>query len=171
MKKLICLILAWMLSLSLCACDAAEEILEMGKTLNTKTYTVDNLSIDLTREFLRMDMLAQDFDFAVSDGDITVFGESVDYAEYELFGISAWDYAAAFRESMTDKSVTEVTDLEGIPTLQYTATDDDGEQLTYVVAVYEASDRFWILQFCFETDDYDELYPLVKQYALSVKCN
>lgn len=171
MKKLICMILALMLSLSLCACDAVEEIRELGETLNAKTFTVDNFSIDLTQEFLRMDILAKDFDFAVSDGDITIFGKRMDYSQNDEFSLSAWEYAEAIREGLNSETVTEVTDLEGIPTMEYTVIDDDGEEMTFLYAIYEASGCFWLVQFGFETEDYHELYPLVKQYALSVKCD
>ena len=170
MKKLICLLLALILSLSLCACDAIEEIREIGEKLNAKTFTEGNFSIELTQDFFRLDFLAEDFDFAIGSEDITIFGIHMDYSHSDPFSLSAWEYAEAIREGMNSENVTEVTDLEGIPTMQYTAVDDDGDEMAFVYAVYEASDGFWLVQYGFESDDYYELYPLVRQYALSVKC-
>ncbi len=167
MKKLICICLVLILSMSLCACDAAEEILELSGKLNAKTFTVDGLSIDLTRDFIRLDFLAEDFDFAIGSEDITILGTNMGDAG----DMSAWDFAVALREGMSNETVTEVADLEGIPTMLYTVIDDDGEEMTFMYAIYEASEGLWLLQFGFETDDYNELYPLVKQYALSVTCN
>ena len=174
MKKLICVSLVLFLFVSLCACDAAEEILEFSEKVNAKTFTEGELSIDLTRDFLRMDILAEGFDFAMSDGDITIFGERMDYSQNDQFTLSAWEYAEAIREGlkMRDSDMaTEVTDLDGIPTIQYTVLDDDGEKMTFLYAIYEATDAFWLVQFGFETEDYEEYYPLAQQYARSVVIN
>lgn len=167
MKRLICLILAMLLSLSLCACDAAENVLDTLTKAKPKTFTVDALTLELTDDFFRLDMLAKDFDFAIGSEDITILGTNMGDAG----DMSAWDFAVALREGMGSETVTEVADLEGIPTMLYTVMDDDGEEMTFMYAIYIASDGLWLLQFGFESEDFEELYPLVKQYACSVTCN
>ena len=156
-----------MLGISLCACDAAEEL---GQKLNAKTFTEGTLTIQLTRDFLRMDILAQDFDFCVGSGDVSIFAIRLDYEELDIAGVSAWDYAQAYRAGSDRDTISEVTAVGEIPTVQYKVYDDDGDLQTVLGAFYEASDCLWFLQFVFDTEDYDELYPQVEQYVLSVTC-
>lgn len=172
MKRILCILLAAVLSISFCACDSVENVLEaIDVPATPKTFTVDNLTIELNDDFFRMDMLAPDFDFCISSEDIVIFGTRVDYAENDLFGVSVWDYAATFHDLMDESTMTDVTDLGGFPSMQYDTCNDDGENQTVFIAIYEASDCLWLLQYIFSTDDYEELYPLTKQYALSVKCS
>ena len=170
MKRLISILLAAILSVSFCACDSVENVLDaMDVPATPKTFTVENLTIELTDDFFRMDMLAQDFDFCISSEDIVIFGTCIDIAENELAGISSWDYATAFHDALEESTLTAVTDLNGIPSMQYNSYSDDGEKQTVFITVHETNTCFWLLQFIFDTEDYDRLYPLAQQYALSVK--
>lgn len=171
MKKFFCIILALSLMLCFSACDSIENTLEtLVLTANAKTFTVDNLSIELSRDFMRMDILVPDTDFCISSDDVVIAGWRIDYDENELEDISARDYAAAFREAMDEPTMTEIADLNGIPTMQYQSINADDETQTVFIAVYESSQCLWLLEFIFDLEDYDELYPTVEQYALSVTC-
>lgn len=171
MKKMICILLALMLMLSFSACDSVENTLEtLVLTASAKTFTVDNLSIELTRDFMRMDILVPDTDFCISSEDVVIAGWRIDFDVNDAEDITAWDYAAVFREAMEEPTMTEVASLEGIPTMQYESVDADGDPQTVFIAVYESSQCLWLLEFIFDLEDYDELYPQVEQYALSVTC-
>lgn len=171
MKKMICILLALMLMLSFSACDSVENTLEtLVLTASAKTFTIDNLSIELTRDFMRMDILVPDTDFCISSEDVVIAGWRIDFDENDAEDITAWDYAAAFREAMEEPTMTQITALEGIPTMQYKSVDADGDSQTVFIAVYESSQCLWLLEFIFDLEDYDELYPQVEQYALSVTC-
>ena len=171
MKKILCILLALSLMLCFSACDSIENTLEtLVLTANAKTFTVDELTLELTRDFMRMDILVPDTDFCISSGDVVIAGWRIDYDENELEDISARDYAAAFREAMDEPTMTEIADLNGIPTMQYQSINADDETQTVFIAVYESSQCLWLLEFIFDLEDYDELYPTVEQYALSVTC-
>ena len=170
MKKFFSLLAVFMLLFSLCACDSLDNALDELDDPKPKTFQVENLSIELNDDFFRMDRLAKEFDFCISSEDIVIFGSRVDFAENDLAGVSLWDYAEAFRYNMEQSTMSELTDLNGIPTMQYEAYDNDNEEQIVFIALYEASDCFWMLQFISEKEDYRENTPLIHQYAQSVKC-
>lgn len=171
MKKFFSLLIVSILLFSLCSCDSLEDALDALDAAKIKTFQVENLSIDLNENFYRMDRLAEQFDFCISSEDMVIFGSRVDFAENDLSGVSLWDYAEAFRNNMDQSTMSELTDLNGIPTMQYEAYDNDNEKQIVFIALYEASDCFWMLQFISEKDDFRENAPLIHQYAQSVKCN
>ena len=85
MRKCITLLLIGILSFSLFGCNSVEEVLEIFDVPATaKTFTVDNLSIDLTDDFFRLDHIAQDCDFCISSDEIVVFGYEANFAEQDL---------------------------------------------------------------------------------------
>ena len=169
MKKILCILLALSLMLCFSACDSVENTLEtLVLTANAKTFTVDELTLELTRDFMRMDILVPDTDFCISSGDVVIAGWRSALTQDDR--LSAWDYAESFRQVMQEPTMTAVTDLHGIPTMQYRTLDADGEAQTVLVAVYEGAQCLWLVEYVFDQEDYDELYPTVEQYALSVTC-
>ena len=172
MKKFLCTMVAFLLAFSLCACDSLENVLEQLNQPKPKTFQIeDQLSIQLNDDFFRMDMIARDFDFCLGSDEIVIFGTRVDLAEQELWDVSAWEYAQALRDTMNESTLTAVEDCNGTPVMQYETYNEDGELQTVFISIYEGSDCFWLLQFIFDTEDYNELYPLAVQYAKSVVCS
>ena len=172
MKRILSILLAALLCISFCACGAMENALEaIDVPATPKTFTVENLTIDLNDDFFRMDAIAPEYDFCIGSEHISILGLRVDFAEYELDGIDLWEYAEAYHSVTEQSTLTELKDLNGIPTMQYEASDDDDSAKTVFIAFYEASDCFWVLNFAFDADEYSTLYPLAEQYALSVKCS
>ena len=71
---------------------------------------------------------------------------------------------------MNEPTMSEISQLNGIPVMQYESQNSDGEDSVVYLAIYEASDRFWILSFITDADDFTELRPTIEQYMCSVRC-
>ena len=62
-----------------------------------------------------------------------------------------------------------MTDLQGIPTLQYETTGEDGAVIKAAVMYYKAEDGFWIITFAGNAEDFENTYTDICGYAQSVK--
>lgn len=164
MKKFLGFFFVFALMLSMCACDAVEDVLDVPA--KEKTFTVENMTITLNDDFFRLDRLAQEQDFCISSEDIVIFGLKVDREETSM---TVQEYAAAFREVMNEPTMSEIRQLDGNPVMQYESPDDEGEMRIIYIVIYPTDECFWLLQFISEKDDFAENQPLIEQYAKSVK--
>lgn len=171
MKKVLSVLMAFCLIFSLCACDFANDIVD--STLNikakSKTFEFDGLSIELTTEFLRMDFVSEDYDFIVGTETLTLMGMKIVHTETDLGELPVIEFARNFRSRMLESNPTAVTEIDGIPTMQYTA-GDEGEKQTIAVMFYKNDDCFWVLCFGASSEDFNEEYDNICKYAKTVKC-
>ena len=171
MKKILSFLLVVCLLFSLSGCDFIADIADnaINDEVKPKTFEFEGISIELTTEFLRMDFISDDYEFVVGNGEISVFGMKLPFEETELGECSVQEIAEYFHSAMEEDKPTEVTQIDGIPTFQYSAVED-GETQTIAVMMYKAKDCFWMLLFGGETDDFYDEYDEICRYAKSVKC-
>lgn len=172
MKKIIVCFIAIIMVLSLCACDFAKDLIDssLNITARAKTFQCGSLSIELNSEFLTMNFIDDSYDFIWGTDEITVMGIFSEFDKETLDNMTALDYATIFRDQIAHVDPTEIADLDGIPTMQYTTTEDDDET-TVLIACYEATDGIWVVMFGVDADDYTEYYASICEYAKTVKCS
>lgn len=171
MKKFLCVLLAAVLFVTLCGCSFLKDVgdLAANDVAQDKTFEFDDLSIELTTDFLRMEFLEdEEWDFVVGSEKITVMGLKEDVEEDLAQEITVTDYANAFR-SILEVDSTEIIEKEGIPMMQYTADGDNGKN-TINVAFYKGTNCFWTVCFGTKAGDFDENYDEICKYAKTVKC-
>ena len=171
MKRILAFILAACMAFSLCACDFAKDVAD--STLNikakAKTFEFDGISIELTTDFMRMDFISDEYDFIVGTETLTLMGIKVENEGSALDEIPVKDFAENFRSLILSSNPTEITLIDDIPTMQYTASEDGDEQ-TIAVMFYKGSDCFYVLCFGASSDTFKEQYKDICKYAKTVKC-
>lgn len=171
MKRILAFILVACMAFSLCACEFAKDVAD--STLNikakAKTFEFDGISIELTTDFMRMDFISDEYDFIVGTETLTLMGIKVDNEGSALDEIPVNDFAENFRSLMLSSNPTEITLIDDIPTMQYTASED-GEEQTIAVMFYKGSDCFYVLCFGASSDNFKEQYNDICKYAKTVKC-
>lgn len=171
MKKVISVLLVLVLCTGLfCGCDTLEDVIDSTKTEKAKTFEFEGISIELTTDFLRMDFIDENFDFVVGNEEIAIMGLKVPFEDSDFSNITTLDYAESLQSAMVSQNPTEVTELDGIPTMQYEDFGDE-ELQRMAVMFYKGSDCFWLIIFGTEADDFAECYDEICKYAKTVKCS
>lgn len=168
MKKVLALFMVICFMTTLCGCTFLKDVSDLSGKEEPKTFQFDGVSIELTTEFLRMDFISKDYDFVVGTDDLTVMGVKAAMEDNEE--ISVMDYAEVYHSVIADMNPTEITEMEGIPTLQCVMDDEDGEDTRVAVMFYKGTDCFWVILFAADTDDFSEHYNDICKYAKTVKC-
>ncbi len=168
MKKLFAVIVVVCLLLSFGGCDFLRDVADSTKDEQPKTFDFDGISIELTTQFLRMDFINEDYDFIVGNDTVCIMGFEIPTDDTDLGDLTVLEFAQYFRTLMEEDNPTEVSEMDGIPTLQYTALSDDGEEQTMAVMFYKADDCFWAVCFACATEKFDAAYADICQYAKSV---
>lgn len=172
MKRIISVLLVLVLCVGLfCGCDTLTDVLDSTEAEKAKTFEFEGLSIELTTDFLRMNFVAEEFDFVVGNEEIAVMGLKVPADDMDLSDVTALDYAKTVHSGMEEQNPTEVTELGGIPTFQYEALSDEDELQRFAVMFYKGNNCFWVVMFGAETDDFAENYDEICKYAKTVKCS
>lgn len=127
-----------------------------------ETFSNEGMTITLTNDFSFV--RHEDFTACYTDGkysvlaireDFSLFGEGITFEEYmELVLYDADPEIKPF-------------DYEGITCLQY-YSDAGGEEYGYFVAVFEAEDAFWCVNFAAEADDFENALPLFREWAKTI---
>ena len=171
MKKVLSVLGAVCLLFSLCGCNGFKDITDfaLNDEAMAKTFEFDGISIELTTDFLRMDSLKEDYDFAVGTKTLSVLGLKMPDSETEFGDFTVKEYAENFHSLVEELEPDAVTEIEGIPTFKYRYIDEDGE-MTLALTFYRGSDCFWIIFFSADTDNFDGLYSDICKYAKTVKC-
>lgn len=171
MKKVLAILTVISLMLCLCGCTFLKDLTDF--TLNdeavAKTFEFEGVSIELTTDFLRMDSLKGDYDFAVGTESMSILGLKMPDAETEMGDFTVLEYAEAFRTNVEELGPEAITEIDGIPTFNYRDSDEDGE-ITLALTFHRGSDCFWILFFSAESQNFDGLYSDMCKYAKTVKC-
>ena len=169
-KRILILAMTLSLAIAFCGCDFLKDVADSSIIERSKTFDLDGVSIELTTEFLRMDFISEDFDFIIGDGTVTIMGVKVENGENDLGELTVLEFAEYFRSLMEENDPTEITDIDGIPMMQYSSTDDDGDAQTVAVMYYKAADCFWTVCFSASSEDFDEVYDDICKYAKTVEC-
>ncbi len=171
MKKILAVLMALCLIFSLCGCDFLKDVSDKAANdvAKPKTFEMDGVSIELTTDFLQMDFVDEDYDFIIGDETLTIMGEKFLNSETDFGDFSAQEFAEYHRFLLENINPTIISDLEGIPTMKYTTTKDDGKEITASLMYYKAKDCFWILTFATDSDKFLKLNKDINEYAKSVK--
>ena len=172
MKKIISILLCMVMVLSLCACDFAKDIIDLtvNDTAVAKTFECGSLSLELNSDFLTMDFVDDNYEFIWGTEDVTIMGLMTEFEQDVLDNMTALDYATLFREQISDFNPSEISNLDGIPIMEYTNAGDDGD-VTFLLTFYEATDGIWLVMFGADADVYSEHYTSFCEYAKTVRCN
>ena len=170
MKKFFAVLMAVLLTFTVCGCDFLKDVSDMvqNEVAQAKTFEFDGLSIDLTTDFMRMNFVDEDYDFIVGTGELTIMGEKWLNSDTGLEEFTASEFAEYHRFLLEKANPTELTDLQGIPTLQYETTGDDGAVIKAAVMYYKSTDGFWLVTFAGNSDDFEKAYNDICVYAQSV---
>lgn len=171
MKKLFAILLTLSLMFAVCGCDFLKDAADLAANpiAQAKTFEVEGISIDLTTDFLQMDFVNEDYDFIIGDKTLTIMGEKFLNSETELGEFTVNEFAEYHRFLLEKINPTELSDLGGIPTMQYTTSSDDGGNITAAVMYYKAEDCFWVITFAADSEKFSKIYDDICEYAESVE--
>ncbi|MBQ7045847.1 MAG: hypothetical protein IJN65_05075 [Clostridia bacterium] len=169
MKKVLSVLLVFCLMLSLCGCAFLRDVADMDKREEPKIFEFDDVSMELTTKYLRMDFVSEDYEFIVGNQELTIMGSKVEFDDTDLQELTVSEFAEHFRSLMLDDNPTEIYQIDGIPTMQYTATGDDSKEQTATVKYYKSDESFWIICFVTFSEDYEDLSGDIEKFAKSVK--
>lgn len=171
MRKISAVLLVFCLMLSLCACDFLKDVTDMAlnETEKPKTFDLDGVTIELTTNFIRMDELDDGYDFIVGDPEISILGTKVPFDEYDIGECSVMDYAQSYYDILEVAEKTEISEIDGIPTMNCVFEGDDGDSSTAIM-FYKGEDAFWVIMFSSDSEIFDGLYEEICGYAKTVKC-
>lgn len=168
MKKIIALLMVVCIAFSFCGCVFLKDVADSTKKEQPKTFEFEDISIELTSDFLRMDFLSDEYDFVVGTKLLTVMGIKAEFDENTEVSVN--DYADAFRSALTDNNTTPISYIEEIPTLQYQTKDNDGNDQKVAVMFYKGTNCFWVICFAASIEKFDDIYNDICKYAKTVKC-
>ncbi len=169
MKKILALIMIVCLMLSLCGCTFLKDLSDSTRDEEPKTFEYDGISIELTTNFVRMDFVSEEYDLVIGNDDLTVIGVK---AVLDDGGTtSAAEFAEIYRSVIEKHNPTEVTELDGIPTLQCIMKEDGEEDLKVATMFYKGSSCLWVVCFAADEDEFSGQYDDICKYAKTVKCD
>ncbi len=168
MRKIFAVLLVVCLTFSLCACDFLKDISDMAANpvAQTKTFDLDGVSIVLNTNFARMDFVDKEYDFILGDSDISIFGIKTSIEQDVIDIITAYDYAVSYQEILEIEDKTEVTEIDGIPTMN---AEMDDKKAAFMF--YKAKDCIWVIMFSTDVEKFDGLYDEICNYAKTVNVN
>lgn len=159
------------LIVALCAtvfasCGSLARILTSGA--KPKDFSAAGMTITLTEEFSESNVVSQTAVYQSQKVIVTVLKE-----EKSLFAqagvssdMSLRDYAQmVITANALDE---EVYETDGLVCFDYDK-EANGKELNYFASVYKGADAYWLVQFCAEEDDYDDMLDEFKKWAKSVK--
>ena len=170
MKKFFAVILMLLLTVALCGCDFLKDVNDMAENpvAKPKTFEAEGISIELTTDFLQMGFVDEDYDFIIGDKTLTVMGEKWLNSETELGDFTVNEFAEYHRFLLEQINPTELSDLDGIPTMQYKTPADDGGNITAAVTYYKTEDCFWVVTFAADSEKFSKIYDDICKYAKSI---
>ena len=171
MKRILAVLLVLCLSVSVSGCAFFGDVADLAKNdvAKEKTFDLEGLSIELTTDFLQMDFISEDYDFVIGDGTLSILGLKIEHDDTALKDLTTLQFAEYFRSVMEENKPDEVTEVDSIPTMQYTAKTDGLDQVV-VVKFYKSTDGFWMLCFSVTASQFDDVSDDINKYAKTVKC-
>ena len=166
MKRIIALFLAVFFAFSLVSCFSYNKSYE-GKP---KDFTVEELTITLTDEFMKMSFAADGYTAAYGATDTTLLVLKETFKELNIDNsYTAEDYAWAVHDGYSTDYITDVYTEDGLVCFEFGATTDEGDPLEYLAVCYKAEDAFWLLLFATDEPIYDEYRFYYMSWAKTVR--
>lgn len=145
-------------------------LLLVGCTLPDKTVSCEDLTISLPGHFVDLSDqdVAQSMTFLYGFGTVAVMGlrEARSELEANYPNITLEQYAKSI--IAVSRLDCVLTQRDGLYTFTYTAAADS-LSFTYLSAVYEGTDAFWVVQAYCLTEEFPKNEASLWQYLLSVK--
>ena len=131
-----------------------------------ETFTVDGMSITLTKAFDKVEI--EGFDAVYSTEKVSAF------ISKESFSLMSGLGSYTLREY--GELVMDVNNFSGeLKTkddlMYFEYTSEDVDNYNYIAFIYKADDAFWMVQFATDEDDYDSYTDRIYEWAASVKFN
>ena len=166
MKKIISLVLALAAMLSLLGCS------RRAYKYSPLLFTEKGMEITLTEGFER-DTIPADSKVAVAiyrAKEVVIFVIKEEFAKYEsLDEMTTEEYAGLIQKNYASLHAEKVRMIDGLVTVKYKVTTNEGQNLTYFNVVFKGSDGFWIFQFNCKTTIYNAYEAYFIQWAKSIK--
>ena len=169
MKKIIAILAALMLVLSLTSCSEFIEGFKEGwDEATTQTFTVKEMSITLKGVFVQEDELNAEFDAVFISLDSGVMVARYNYKDlgYDTDPELDAKGLADVYVSWLDPKPTVVTE-DGMVYVTETM-DVDGTEFTYVHFLFVSDEAYWCVQMYCVADSYEEMHPKFMEWAKSV---
>lgn len=139
----------------------------LDSTPEPKQFTVEEMQITLTDDFLSMPM--GDFDACYGTEDVAILVLREDFELMEGFSdYTLEEYGELLLEAYELKGISELQTVEGITYFEYEADADEDETYYYFSTVYKSNDAFWSIQFAVLTEDADYYIPQFIEWAKTI---
>jgi len=138
MKKIIALLAALILLLSLTACSSGSK---------EKAFSKNGLDITLTNEFSEETLSGYTACYRSTHTMVVTLKEDFSLIEGAA-DLSVTEYAELLRQANASRSPTSLSTKDGIPYFEYTYFNES-ENVTYryYTTAFKGSDAFWMVQF------------------------
>ena len=156
MKKILALVLAAVMLLSLGACGAKD-----------MEFAVKELKITLTDAFKESEF--EGYDKCFDSSKVAVFVLREDKSKLGELTITLEQYANLVYSANVNRDPKQVKQEDGIWCFEYEIKNEtDGAVYHYYTAMYESDAAFWIVQFAARESEWTAIKPDILKYAKSV---
>ncbi len=143
-----------------------------GIAAKEKTFTKSGMSIVLNENFYEKEYVAYTAYYESSQMLILVLKDdfsNFSSQQYNVNSVGTKKYAELVVEgnNLNEKNVSEIITEDDLTYFTY-ENSSNGKDFTYFAVSYKSDDAFWLIQFCCEQNNYENLKPTMLQYAHSV---
>lgn len=144
-------------------------ILFCGCGVSDKTVTVDKLSVTLPGNYADYsnESFSANYTFTYGYQDIAVMGLKEDFSLFREYGLDP-TLEEYLNLVISANGITQpATEDNGLYTFSF-SSDVDGVMYSYLAAVYEGSDAFWLVQAGCQSQNFGDNQELFRQILHSV---
>ncbi len=134
-----------------------------------QTFSSNGVKITLTDEFVKVPM--DSFTVCYGNDDVAVFFLEERFDVYEgLEEYTLTEYGEGVIEVNNYDPSTQLKDKDDLKYFEYEATNPDtGDEYSYIAFVYETSEAFWLVQFGVLTENMENYYQSIFDWAKTVE--
>ncbi|MBO5006616.1 MAG: hypothetical protein J6C89_04140 [Clostridia bacterium] len=134
-----------------------------------KTFSCNEISITLTKEFRDFDYSDGVYDFVYETKKVCVFGLKEKFSEFpEVKDFTVEEYGN-FLIIINELKDTELEEENGITSFEYDAYNSEVDSYYhYYVCLYPRDDAFWVVQFATLSKDFEKYRSDIAEWARSV---
>jgi len=134
-----------------------------------KTFSCNEVSITLTKEFRDFDYSDGVYDFVYETKKVCVFGLKEKFSEFpEVKDFTVEEYGN-FLIIINELKDTELEEENGITFFEYDAYNSEVDSYYhYYVCLYPRDDAFWVVQFATLSKDFEKYRSDIAEWARSV---
>lgn len=136
-------------------------------TPQPKDFTVEEMQITLTDEFMNIPM--GDFDACLGTEDVAIY---IIREGFELMeGLNDYtleEYGQLILQTYELEGIAELQTVEGITYFEYEADTDENETYYHFATIYKSDNAFWKVQFAVLTEEKEEYIPHFTEWAKTI---